>query len=195
MDEQDKDNPFKPFPKKAYFNDLAAAWAAESVLMIEKSRTMMATWFAAGMTVHSMMTVPATRVIYMAIDEDRSLKMLNYAWTLWENQDAALKQIWPLDRPREKQAYNVLEFKNQSSAIALPGKDVDKIRSEHPSIVIFDEAAFIERFSRALDNALATRALKVVAITSAEPGEFREYTRDALSVEWPYEELKCQPAA
>ena len=188
LDEQDRDHPYKPFPKKSYFNDLYAAWNGEPVLMVEKSRTMMASWSAAAFALHAMMTVPATRVIFTAIDEDRSLKALNYAWILWENQDDELKKLWPLDRPREKQSFNVLELKNASSAIALPGKDVDKIRSEHPTIVIFDEAAFIERFGRALDNALATRALKIMAVTSAEPGDFREYTRDAVDTPWPYGE-------
>ena len=83
-----------------------------------------------------------------------------------------------------KQSYNCLELKNKSSSEALPGKNPDKIRAEHPDTVVFDEAALIEKFSEAFSVALAARPTKIVAITSAFPGEFREFTRDAESVDW-----------
>lgn len=71
--------------------------------------------------------------------------------------------------------------------IALPGKDSGKkIRSEHPTLIIFDEAAFIEDFHGAMNSAVSTRAKKIVAITSANPGDFREITRVAEPVDWPY---------
>ena len=74
----------------------------------------MATWTFSAFCLHQMMTCPATRVIFMAQDEDRSLVPLEYCWTLWEQQDEPLKQLWPLDRPREKQSYNTMELKNGS---------------------------------------------------------------------------------
>jgi len=185
-DEQDVNNPYKPFPDKPYFEALHQAWMNESVLFVEKSRTMMATWWAAGESLHMAMNRPATKVLMMAQDEDRSLKALDYAWTLYENQDDELKYLWPLDRPRDKQAYNILELRNASSLVALPGKDPDKIRSEHPTVVVFDEACYIDRFAEAFDIAIATRALKIVAISSADQGDFCDITSIAESIEWPY---------
>jgi len=185
-DEQDAEHPYKPFPMRAYFADIAAAWKAEPVLLIEKSRTLMATWFCAALCLHAEMTVPATTAIFMAQDEERSLIPLDYCWTLWEQQDEYLKQLWPIDRPRDKQAYNIMEFKNGSRGVALPGKNPDKIRGYHPTIVFFDEAADHEKFGEALDVALATRVPKMVAISSVKPSDFCELTRPAQEVEWPY---------
>ena len=186
-DEQDTLDPFKPFPNREYFDNLYQAWDTESVLFIEKSRSLMATWWGAAICTHWMMTHPASRVLFMAQDEDRALQALGYCWILYESQDEALKQVWPLDRPRSKQSYNVIEFANKSSGWAIPGKDTGKIRSEHPTIVFFDEAAHIEKFDDALNNALSARTPKIVAVTSAEPGSFREITRPAEPIVWPYE--------
>jgi hypothetical protein len=59
---------------------------------------------------------------------------------LWENQVQQLKEAWPLDRPRERQGYMRLELANDSVLVALPGKDPDRIRKDHPTIVFFDES-------------------------------------------------------
>ena len=185
-DEQDQENPYKPFPEYAYFWQLYSAWQQEDILLIEKSRTMMLTWFFAGLCLHHAMTNPATKVIFWGPDEDRALQPLDYAWTLWENQAQQLKEAWPLDRPRERQSYTKMELANDSVLVALPGKDPDRIRKDHPTIVFFDEAAIIERFEESYGVALAARPVKIVAITSAKPGEFRKITEPAKPVPWPY---------
>jgi hypothetical protein len=102
---------------------------------------MMLTWFFAGLCLHHAMTNPASKVIFWGPDEDRALQPLDYAWTLWENQVQQLKEAWPLDRPRERQGYMRLELANDSALVALPGKDPDRIRKDHPTIVLFDETA------------------------------------------------------
>lgn len=181
-DEQDAKNPYKPFPDRAYFHDLYTAWDAEPILLVKKSRTMMATWAFTGFCQHYGMNRDATRILFMAQDEERALIPLDYCWTLWEQSDPWLKELWPIDRPRDKQAYNLMEFKNGTVIYALPGKDPDKIRGFHPSVVFFDEAADMESFGEAFDIALAARPLKIVAISSAKPGDFEELTRVAEEI-------------
>jgi hypothetical protein len=154
-DEQDKEHPYKPFPHYDYFEMLYAAWLAEPILLIEKSRTMMLTWFFAGLCLHHAMTNPASKVIFWGPDEDRALQPLDYAWTLWENQVPELQAAWPLDRPRKLQSHTWMELANDSVLVALRGKDPDRIRKEHPTIVFFDEAAIIERFEESYGVALA----------------------------------------
>jgi hypothetical protein len=177
---------FKPFPRHKYFEDIVQVWENESVIMLEKSRTMMLSWTFAGLSLHRMMTKEATRALIFTPDEKRSVDFNNMMWTLYERQDEALKQIWPLSRPRSKQRYNVLELANHSSSEALPGKDPDKIRAEHPDLLIFDEAELIEKFGEALSVGMAARPTKIVAITSAYPGEFRDFTKPAEPIAWPY---------
>lgn len=181
-DEQDAANPFKPFPQREYFEIVYRLWESEPVLLIEKSRTMLLTWLISGLCLHMAMVRPATKIIFWAQDEDRALKLLEYCGVLWEQQDPLLKQEWRLVKPWAEQAYNLKKLMNGSALWALPGKDPDKVRSEHPTVLVLDEAAFIERGGEAYDVGLSTRVPKLVAVTSANPGWFRNLTRPAVAV-------------
>ena len=81
----------------------------------------------------------------------------------------------------------VLCFVQEPLKVALPGKDPDRIRKDHPTIVFFDEAAIIERFEESYGVALTARPLKIVAISSAKPGEFGNITKDADRPEFLYQ--------
>ena len=90
------------------------------------------------------MTRQAAKAILWALDEARALTLLDYARVLCEQQDDVFKKIFPLERPLDRQSYSRLEVKDGGILVALPGQDPDRIRSEHPTIVIIDQAAFIE---------------------------------------------------
>src|SRR5882672_5859458 len=47
-DDQDPLNPYKPFPKREYLEALLKVWLAEPFLFLEKSRTMLCSWWAAA---------------------------------------------------------------------------------------------------------------------------------------------------
>ena len=142
----------------------------------------MASWWAAAETLHYVMTHQPAKGILWAIDEDRSLALLDYAWTLYLQQDERLKRIFPLERPRDRQSYKQLELKEGGLLVALPGKDPDKIRSEHPTLLVMDEAAFIENGAEAYDIAISSRVPRVLVISSAAPGWFRSITKHAVPV-------------
>ena len=181
-DEQDQTNPFKPFPRYPSFTVLHNVWLKEPILFIEKSRTMMASWWSAAETLHYVMTRQPAKAIFWALDEARSLTLLDYARVLYEQQDNVFKKIFPLERPLDRQSYNRLELKDGGILIALPGKDPDRIRSEHPTIVIIDEAAFLENGGESFDIALSSRVPKMMCISSAAPGWFRRLTKDARPI-------------
>jgi hypothetical protein len=179
-DDQDQYRAYKPFPPKKYLNVLHNLWLREPFLFIEKSRTMMCSWWAAAETTHYIQTHQPAKAIYWAQDEDRSLGLLNYSWTLYEQQTAALRGLFPLDRARERQSYRQLEWKDGGQLLALPGKDPDKIRSEHPTIVVMDEACFIENGGEAFDVAISSKVPRVLVISSAAPSWFRRVTKVAV---------------
>jgi hypothetical protein len=180
QDEQDLTNPFKPFPNYPYFDVLQDLASRESILFVEKSRTMMASWWAVADDMHYVMTHPPAKAIYWCQDMDRSLLLIRYAWTLWEQQTEFLKQAFPLKRPRDRQAVDTLEFAAGGKCIALPGKDSNKIRSEHPTRLLIDEACFIENGGEAFDVAISSKVLKVKVISSAAPSWFRRLTKCAV---------------
>jgi hypothetical protein len=118
-------------------------------------------------------------------NQDRSLVLRNYAWTLWEHSIPEFKFAFPVARPRERQSFDVLEFASGAKCIALPGKDPDKIRSLHPARLIMDEAAFIENGAEAFDVAISSKVPKVKVISSAAPGWFYNITKNGAPVELP----------
>lgn len=182
-DEQDKKNPIKPFPDREYFPLVFDVMKHEHTVMLEKSRTMMASWMASAYCAHEMFTAPFTGVVFQSKDEARALKCIHYVKTLWRHSTPRLKSRWEVARPLERQPYNRMEMANGSWALGVAG-DPDRIRSEHPTIVVLDEAAFIDT-SDNYDTAVATRCLKIFCISSANPGWFREMTKDARPEQWP----------
>jgi hypothetical protein len=183
-DEQDPMNPYKPLPSYRYFDFLHSLWMREPMLFVEKSRSMMVTWWGAIECLHYVMTHQPATCIFWAQDEDRSVKCLDYCWTLYEQQWSELQDRWPVVRPRTKQAYNRMEFKSGGWLLALPGKDPNKIRSEHPTILMMDEACFIERGGEAFDIAVSTRVPRMLVVSSAAPSWFRTLTEPAVPEEF-----------
>ena len=104
-----------------------------------------------------------------AQDQDRALVLRDYVWTLHEQQEVLLRDLFPIPQARKFQSYDKMELSDGCMIVALPGKDPDNARSEHPTLIVFDEACFIERGGEAFDLALTSRVPKVVLISTAAP--------------------------
>lgn len=183
-DEQDPKNPIKPFPPRDYFQIILSGLADESVFFVEKSRTMMLTWLVTGFSAHYGFTHPYTGVVFHSKDEDRAVHCVKCVKILWRESCPLLKETWRLRKPLDEQPYNKFELANGSRFTALPG-DPDKVRHAHPTMVILDEAALLPDFYASFDIAAATRCLKIIALSSANPGGFRDTTKDAQSQAFP----------
>lgn len=179
-DEQDQMVPYKPLPRRPYMRVVSELWKREPILFIEKSRSMMISWVTTGLVTHQVMTHQPAKAVLWAQDQDRAVILRDYAWTLWEQQDDRLKELYPVLRPKERQSFDRLEFSHGGSIVALPGKDPNKIRGEHPSILLMDEAAFIENGAEAFDVAISSRVPKVVVISSQAPGWFYQITKTSI---------------
>jgi hypothetical protein len=183
-DEHDVVHPYKPFPDYAYFDVLHTAFHREAKLFVEKSRTVMATWWACGETFHYVMTHQPASCIYWCPDQDRAEKCIEYVKVLYKRQDPRLLSLYPLPRKKktvEDQSVFRFELGGGGWFEALPGKNPDKIRSEHPTIVMMDEAAFNENGAEAYANAISTRPKKLLAISSACPGWFFDLIEPAVA--------------
>jgi len=156
------------------------------VVFIAKSRTMMASWTVAGWCAYKMFTRPATRVVFQSEDQKRALDMVKYVKTLWDQSLKALKNRWRLanDSALNDFAREELKMANGSACVGLVGNP-DKVRSEHPTIYVADEAAFMTRFSSSFSAAMGTRCLHSICLSSAEPGEFMDLVESATPVDWP----------
>lgn len=138
-----------------------------------------------------MFTRPATGVIFQSEDEDRAVHDVEYCKILLDQSIPELKARWlPYkDRNVWDQPYNTLRMANGSWCMGLVGNP-DKIRSQHPTIVVLDEAAYITRGEESFNVAQATRCHHIVCLSSANPSWFRERTEDANPIDWPnYEHM------
>jgi hypothetical protein len=160
-DDQDPLNPFKRFPRRDYFFAMHKCFLRARILFVEKSRSMITSWWAAAEALHYVMTHQPSKAILWAQDERRAVMLRDYVWVLYEQQESILKALYPVPRPRLKQSYDKLELSDGGLLIALPGKDPNVIRSEHPTLLVVDEACFIDNGGEAFDIALASRVPKV----------------------------------
>jgi len=185
-DEHDTATPYKPLPNWECFDATHRLFESEDRLFIEKSRTVMATWWASGECLHYVMTHQPASCIFWCPDQDRAEKCIDYCKTLYAQQDTRLKELYPLPRRKaqvDDQSVYRFELGNGGWLEALPGKNPDKIRSEHPTIVFMDEAAFNENGAEAYGNAISTRPKKLLALSSAYPGWFFDMIACAVPVE------------
>ena len=180
-DDKDPENPYKRFPSWPCFDVLHDYFLREPAVFVEKSRTMLVTWWSASECLHYVMTHQPASCIFWCPDQDRAQQCIDYCWVLHEQMDKRLKVLFPLDRPKERQAKYRMDLKAGGWLEALPGHDPDKIRSQHPTIIMMDEACFNEYGAEAYDNAMSTKPQKILAVSSAAPSWFRDLTEPAIA--------------
>lgn len=190
---------FRPFPKSLYIKHLIDVFDKETrpVVYVRKSRTMMGTWTMAGWTAWKIFTRPATTAVVMSLDWPRALKTVEYVKTLWDQSSPELKKRWPTlgDRPPFEQAAEHFQLASGSWIKAIP-HDPGRVRSEHSTIVLMDEAAHIPRGEENFNVALHSRPMRLIALSSMATGWFHDKTADAVAVDWPeYDEWEKTEAA
>ena len=171
-------SPYRSFPDKPYFPPLVECFHSEPVVFIEKSRDLMLSWFCVGFFTHAAMTIEQREVLFQSQKEDKAAELIDYAKTLYEQQDEALKRRFPLAKPLKEQAALKLEFANGSRIIGIP-EGADQIRSYHPWGLLMDEAAFQPEAGEAYDAAVPV-CQKIIVVSSAGPGWFADFLTEAI---------------
>jgi len=171
-------SPYQPFPDKPYFRPIIAVFEAEPVVFVEKSRDMMLSWLSVGYLMHCAMTVPGREVLLQSQKERKAFELVDYAKTLYDQQDERLKRMFPVKKPAWDQADGWLEFAHDSRIIGIP-QGADQIRSYHPWALLMDEAAFQEQAGEAYDDAVPA-CHKIIVVSSAGPGWFADFVQGNL---------------
>lgn len=161
--------PFKaPFPKKDYFEPLFREFYRNNRLFVCKSREMITSWSVLAYATNRAQYHRA-EVVIQTDSEDKARELVGYGECLYRNQPDWLKSLHPLLRQSSSTA---IEWKSGGRLFGIP-KGVHKIRMFHPTIVIFDEAAFLPEFQQSYDTAHPV-AGQIIAISSAGPGAFAD---------------------
>src|SRR5436309_6888961 len=171
-------SPYRPFPDKAYFRPMVESFQKETVLFVEKSRDMMASWLFVGLFTHEAMTTEGIEVLFQSQKEEKAFELVEYAKILYQQSDEAIRNAYPLSKGRQPDG--VLEFAHGSRIIGIPGGG-DQVRSYHPWGLFQDEAAFMPEAGEAYDNAVPV-SQKIVVLSSAGPGWFAEQCQSAVNV-------------
>ena len=160
--------PFRgQFPQKSYFRHVFSAFSTYQRLLIPKSREMLTSWCAIIWGTCRAQWWKA-EVVVQCQGEDKATQLIAYAECLYRNQPEWMKARHPL------KGRNTLElvWEDGGKIIGIP-KGVHQIRSYHPTIVIFDECAFLEEFEACWNTAHPV-AKQMIGVSSAGPGRFAD---------------------
>lgn len=183
VDEQDRSS--KPFPKRPYIQPLLQVLDKEDTIIVGKSRTMMGTWTVCGWVAHQMFTHPLTTAVFQSDDEERAVNCVTMVKTLWSNSMAELKAKWPVAKDPRDQAREYFELSNGSWCWGIVGKNIDKLRSLHPTIYVQDESAIIRKGRESWAVAGGARTPKMIAVSSMKRGWFADIVNCSTPVDWP----------
>lgn len=172
-------SPYEPFPQCAYFAGLFEAFDRERVVWIEKSRDLMVSWACVAYLTFHAMTVPGRGVLFQTQKEDKVAPLIGYAKCLWEHQDEALKEAFPLAKPMGQQSSVSLVFANGSYILGIPG-GADQLRSYHPWGYLNDESSFQPEAGESYNEALSVVAGKIILNSSAGPGWYADARYDMM---------------
>jgi hypothetical protein len=184
VDEQ-SETPFKPFPKWQCIKSLLEVLDNEPVILIEKSRSVLGSWTVAGWCAHYGFTHPAKKILFQSKDEKRSLDLIHYVKTLWEQSIPQLQSRWAVKRAPRDQANSEFSLANGTTFLGVVG-DPDKVRSEHPSVYVADEASIMDYFDEAWTTAAGSRVPKMIALSTVKEGAFYDLcNEDSEWADWP----------
>jgi hypothetical protein len=203
-DEHDQATPIKAFPKVLYLQSLLDAllvsgrlrqpsdcecairaghsglWlqalAASGLLMVEKSRQVMATWLCCAYLLWRAKYHDHQLILIQSKREDDAANLVfnkeSFVGRISFMESHLPAHLRTLTFPKGA-TFAHLFFPNGSHIWGIP-EGADIIRSNTPSVVFSDEAAFQPAFGSAVTAALP--AIKgggqYIAVSSAEPGEF-----------------------
>lgn len=141
VDESDRQSPIKRFPPKRYIKELIDAYFNSKILVVCKSRRMMATHVASALMLHQLLFVPYSENIIVSINEDRAKKVIS---SRCAKMYEFLDKRFPYPVLREGHEIRVSEMRNPSigsTLTALPSGS-DKCRGLTITNGVYDEFAF-----------------------------------------------------
>lgn len=201
-DEHRAEDPVQPFPDKAYLRVMLdcllltagllvperARWAEAAglpvqdfagagMLAIEKSRQIMATWLVSAYCLWRAKFRPHQLILWQSKKEDDAANVV-----FDKEMETARMSFMEAHLPRElrdpvQTSRCNLRYPTTGSRIWGIPEGADIIRSNTPSVLVSDEAAFQPEFASARDAAMP--AVKggghLVALSSAAPGAFAQW--------------------
>lgn len=172
----------RPFTLQPYFPPIIEAWLQEPLMVVEKSRDMMATWLVVTMYTWDTLFHSNRQNIFQSEDSSKTDELVRRADFLFRHQPKFLREVHPARYGKGTGKSGVLLVESLSSEILGFPQGADQIRQYHPSGFFSDEAAFQtaagESFS-AIKPAIQNGG-RYTAVSSVNPSFFQHLCRDTI---------------
>ena len=178
-------NPIRPFPIYAYMPPLVKAWEEENLLLIRKSRDVMATWLIVALYTWLTIFQPGRQNIFQSKTASDTDELVRRAYHMYKHQPRFLRDNVQAEYTIGQTRSGAFKIpKTNSEIIGLP-QGGEQIRGLHPTGVYMDEMAFQDK---AYDAFAAVKPAiqnggRFTATSSANPSYFQllcaDQTEDA----------------
>jgi len=178
-------NKVNPFPKKDYIKYVVDRWLKERILLVVKSRQMMATWLFVGLYLWDTQFHAGKLTFFQSKKEDDADDLIKRAKFIWDNQPDFLKayhngsKLVPLicnPQHNGQHVYCKLTFPEIYSEIRGIPQGGDVIRMHTASGILSDEIGFQPEAKAAYTAARPTISSKgrFTGVSTAEDNTFFE---------------------
>lgn len=182
IDSHDRDNPKKLFPNRPYLQELTYLWTKYPLIVIAKSRQMLATWLFVCLYLWEAITYQGRLIFLQSKREEDAIGSHTAATGLLGRTRFVLEHLPPELKPIFKATANKIEFPDRNSTIWAIPQGPDVIRQHTASGILSDEMAFQYLAEDTYTSAIPTieNGGKFTAISTANPGFFQKLYLDTL---------------
>lgn len=149
LDPHDKKMPVKRFPQYPYMEHMIDVWEKEDLILVVKSRQMMASWLYVALHLWDAMFHQGRTIFFVSKKEqdagyDSQLSLLSRAMFILDRLPESMKPKYKKGLQPPK-----LEFPELHSSIMAMSQDSEGLRQYTASRILSDEMAFQERAEKA----------------------------------------------
>jgi len=182
LDSHDTENPKKLFPNRIYLRELTQLWLEHPLIVIAKSRQMLATWLFVCLYLWDAVTFTGRLIFLQSKREEDAIGSYISATGLLGRTRYVLEHLPSELKPPFKATVNKIEFPTRNSTIWAIPQGPDVIRQHTASGILSDEMAFQYLAEQAYTAAIPTieNGGRFTAISTANPGFFQNLFLDNL---------------
>jgi len=172
----------KLFPDRNYLRELTTLWRDRPLIVIAKSRQMLATWLFVCLYLWDAIMFKGRLIFLQSKREEDAVGNATAATGLLGRTRFVLERLPGELRPKFKATANKIEFPTRNSTIWAIPQGPDILRQHTASGILSDEMAFQYLAEETYAAALPTIEQKgrFTAISTANPGFFQKLYLDKL---------------
>jgi len=178
-------NPIRPFPMHEYFRPLINTWLTKQLVLVPKSRDMMATWLYLALYSWDTFFHRARQNFVQSETAPKTRDLIKRAFVMWKNQPKFLRDVNLAKYNIGPFNAGVITLDNYDSELVGFPQGAGLVRQYHPSGMFTDETAFHpdagETFA-AIKPAIQAGG-RYTGVSSAFPSWFQIAVQDQFSEE------------